>query len=513
MSRSAKEKTRCRVVYEKTSGHLFIGDTNERLSPVIILPVRNGPSVNGMEIEGNGISLCKASPTSPGVVYALQDSENVAFGQHCLKTILEGRGNSSFGEYSGRAFAEGDLNSFFGKASGWQMIDGSWNTFVGANSCGDLKKGERNIAIGCLAGSGMIQGHNNVFIGFNAKAATQEISNVVALGHNAVAEKNNEFVLSKCISTMRAKGLNRQQCKNAEMLTFDQETGLLAPIDYPKNNQGLGLLEQSDVLALNVYQKDWMALVTLEDLEKLPQLSVEDEEGNVVGLNHVNLLLHLLFSVQRLQKEKGTKDAASTKQGLEALTKSFNEFRDSNFQNLSSINKTNEVLLAKLFQFNDITKTIKEITDRQTHESKKRYSLKEKVKEEYEKQRLQNKVFGEALDSQSQGFDAKILGLEEKITALTKNLEEKDRELCSKEARLDALSEKFETLSRIQDKRILALEEKLANVLEAAEKDRETLSQFLEKRPVSPLCVSAVGELKKRVVPLEVFEDWENISE
>lgn len=511
MSRLTKEKSRCRVVYEKTSGHLFIGDTNERLSPVIILPVRNGPSVNGMEIEGNEISLCKASPNFPGVVYALQDSDNVAFGQHCLKTILEGKGNSSFGEYSGRAFAEGDLNSFFGKASGWQMIDGSWNTFVGANSCGDLKKGERNIAIGCLAGSGMIQGHNNVFIGFNTKSATQEISNAVALGHNAVAEKSNEFVLSKCISTMRARGLNRRHCKNAEMMTFDQETGLLAPIDYPKDNQGLKLLEQSDVLALDVYQKDWMALVTLEDLEKLPQLSVEDEGGNVVGLNHVNLLLHLLFSVQRLQKEKGT--CPSTKQGLEALTKSFNEFRDSNFQNLSSINKTNEVLLAKLFQFSDITKTIKEITDRQTHESKKRYSLKEKVKEEYEKQRLQNKVFGENLDSQSQGFDAKILGLEEKITVLAKALEEKDRDLCSKEERLGALSEKFETLSRIQDKRILALEEKLANVLEAAEKDREVLSQFLEKRPVSPLCVSAVGELKKRVVPLEVFEDWENISE
>lgn len=511
MSRLTKEKSRCRVVYEKTSGHLFIGDTNERLSPVIILPVRNGPSVNGMEVEGNEISLCKASPNSPGVVYALQDSENVAFGQHCLKTILEGKGNSSFGEYSGRAFAEGDLNSFFGKASGWQMIDGSWNTFVGANSCGDLKKGERNIAIGCLAGTGMIQGHNNVFIGFNAKSATQEISNVVALGHNAVAEKSNELVLSKCISTIRARGLNRRQCKNAEMMTFDQETGLLAPIDYPKDNQGLKLLEQSDVLALDVYQKDWMALVTLEDLEKLPQLSIEDEEGNVVGLNHVNLLLHLLFSVQRLQKEKGT--CPSTKQGLEALTKSFNEFRDSNFQNLSSINKTNEVLLAKLFQFSDITKTIKEITDRQTRESKKRYSLKEKVKEEYEKQRLQNKVFGENLDSQSQGFDAKILSLEEKITVLTKALEEKDRDLCSKEERLGALSEKFETLSRIQDKRILALEEKLANVLEAAEKDRETLSQFLEKRPVSPLRVSAVGELKKRVVPLEVFEDWENISE
>ncbi|AEA07025.1 hypothetical protein LAU_0174 [Lausannevirus] len=504
MSRSAKEKSRCRVVYEKTSGHLFIGDTNERLSPVIVRPIKNGPCPNGMEIEGNEISLCKASPTSPGVVYALQDSENVAFGQHCLKTILEGKGNSSFGEYSGRAFAEGDLNSFFGKASGWQMIDGSWNTFVGANSCGDLKKGERNVTIGCLAGSGMIQGNNNVFIGFNAKSNVPEISDVVALGYGAVAEKSNEFLLSKCVFTARARGLKRKENKNAEMLTFDQETGLLAPISYPKDNQGLKLLEQSDVLALDIYQKDGRTLVTLDDLEKLPQLSVEDEEGNVVGLNHANLLLHLLFSVQRLQREKGA--CPSTKQGLEALTKSFNDFRDSNFQNLSSINKTNEVLLAKLFQFGDMTKTIKEITDRQTYESGKRYSLEEKVEEEYEKQRLQNKVFGETLDSQSQEFQRKILGLEEKVAALTKTLEEKDSIISQRE-------EKFEILSRIQDKRILALEEKLVSVLESAKKDRETFSQFLEKRPVSPLCVSAVGELKKKVVPLEVFEDWENISE
>ncbi|AMQ10714.1 hypothetical protein [Brazilian marseillevirus] len=504
MARMLREKPRVRVVYDKTSGHLLIGDTYERFSPIIPLEVSEIPEPKGFIMEGNNMSLCMASSTTPGVVYAVQESENVGFGLGCLMSTMGGNKNCAFGRDSGRCLVDGTSNSFFGKASGWKMVDGSSNTILGSNSAGNMEKGERNVFVGSLSGTDVVNGQSNVFIGFNTKSLFPDVSESIAIGYGAVVEGNNEVSFSRHAFTFRARGLRRRDDVNAEMLAFDQETGLLHPIRYPTDNKNLKPLENSDVLALDVYQKDGRATVCLSDLEKLSQLSVTDFEGNVVGLSHSNLLLHLLFAVQRIQKEKGC--SASTKQGLEALTKSFNEFRDSNFQNLSSINKTNEVLLAKLFQFSDISKKVQEMSERQNLEEKRRYSLKEKSGERYEKQCSQNKVFGETLDVQGQ----RIEQLEGDVKNLTLKIQEKDEALVRQEKEISLLSEKYEALSRVQDARIRSLEEKIVSLLESA----EAMAQFMEKRPVSPLCVSAVGELQKRTIPLaDVFEDWENISQ
>ncbi|AHA46137.1 hypothetical protein ISTM_239 [Insectomime virus] len=497
MSRLTKEKTRVRVVYEKTSGHLLIGDTNERLCPVIPSPVSSTPSQQGFVVHGNEMKLCEASLSCPGVVYAMQTPNNTGFGKGCLCSLLEAKENTAFGTETGRSLTDGCSNTFIGKSSGWKVVEGNFNTFLGAHSAGDLTKGDRNVFVGALSASGVISGQNNVFIGFNTKALFPEVSESVALGYSTIIEGNNELALSRFLFTVRARGLKRRGGQNSEMLTFDQESGRMHPIWYPPNNKNLRLLESSDVLALDVYQENGRATVCISDLEKLPQLSVTDEDGVVVGLSHSGLLLHLLFALQRISKEKG--NSLGVRHDLDSLIKNFNEFRDSNFQNLSSINKTNEVLLAKLYQFSDISKRMQEISDRQTSESGKTYSLRKKCKERHEKQNSLNKVFGETLQQNNENLSSQIRDLSAKIS-------ERDEIISSQEKNILELTQKFETLSRVQDSRIRSLEEKVAQLL-------ETTSKLLDERPVSPLCVSAVGELQKRTIPLvDVLEDWENIS-
>ncbi|ALX27473.1 hypothetical protein GMAR_ORF99 [Golden Marseillevirus] len=229
-----------------------------------------------------------------------------------------------------------------------------------------------------LSGSGIVRGSNNTFVGAGTKSTKEEISDSVAIGFGAVVEDNNELSVSNSIRSVRVKGLARREATGSEMLSFDASTGLLHTIKYPEKSTMLPLLEKSDILELDVRKKNGRATVSLDDVSKFGEIAVRDSEGKTVGVDQSSLVFHILFS---LQKMRNNRRGELAREEVEQLKQAFHEFRDSNYQNLSGITKSQEALLAKILQVADSCKGLQELEQKHSRLSSFVETMKQKNEE------------------------------------------------------------------------------------------------------------------------------------
>jgi hypothetical protein len=121
-------------------------------------------------------------------------SDNSFFGYQAGRLNVGGTDNSFFGFYAGRGNTSGDYNSFFGGQAGYQSTTGNRNSGFGYRAAYGNTAGNYNVFLGSNTGASMTVEHNNSFVGAYSDGAAG-ITNATAIGYQALVTQSNSLVL------------------------------------------------------------------------------------------------------------------------------------------------------------------------------------------------------------------------------------------------------------------------------------------------------------------------------
>lgn len=486
------EKTRKRILYDKTNGKLYQPCSDEP-----ICPIRQSSGLSrlsqpcGYSLEDNKLQLCEASANSPGVVFATEKKGNISFGRESLGCILNGVGNSVFGRKSAPCIVDGCFNSVFGFSSFQKSIDSSFNVSVGSNSLLNFLSGKDNVIVGSMSTHDLVNGNGNVFLGSRIKAGGTDTSRRVVIGDEGVGERDNELLVSETINSVRMRALSSTECSDSGFLSFNHISGTISPISYPMTKGNLPLLTSTNLLDIRVFCSGKGKVVTcLEDAAKVPFLSIRNKDGDICGINHNNFMFLLLFCLQTLEKktEKQEKVSEADADFANKLSSSLGEFSSETFKKFSYLENELEKRSSETMErFNKENSELKNIVIGLGKTEEENYLRILGILEKQEKEKLS--LFGELKDM--------VISLgktEEKNCSgiLNKTREEYDKKIG------DLTKENNEIQERLS-----LLEEQMQKLCKKEVK--------CETRPLSPLETKTNGELRRRIPVDKLLEEWENL--
>jgi trimeric autotransporter adhesin len=121
-------------------------------------------------------------------------SRNSFFGNDAGGSNTSGEYNAFFGATAGELNSSGSGNNFFGDSSGWKNTIGSGNSFFGDMSGGNNTTGGSNSFWGSSAGLSNTTGANNSSFGAYSDVAAG-ITNATAVGYRTKVTQSNSLVL------------------------------------------------------------------------------------------------------------------------------------------------------------------------------------------------------------------------------------------------------------------------------------------------------------------------------
>ena len=134
-----------------------------------VVTAGGGSFPSSMPVETNVVvgsnSLTSVQAWNPAAPYL--SANNVAVGNQCQKSVVDGHSNVSVGNKSLRLNVSGDQNTAVGY-SALETTTSSGNTAVGTSSLKDLTTGSNNTAIGRAAGLALLDGTMNTLVGRDA---------------------------------------------------------------------------------------------------------------------------------------------------------------------------------------------------------------------------------------------------------------------------------------------------------------------------------------------------------